>query len=116
MGKLEGMIKSEIVRLAKREIRKISVPVRSGCPVLEKYGLTTSQSGFGASTNHSQSAKRVGKRKDAIGGSPGRGEGVAFLSPFDPKPSWTLGHHPEGTGHSYRCHRRGSTSMGEWAV
>lgn len=27
MGKLEGMIKSEIVRLAKREIRKISVPL-----------------------------------------------------------------------------------------
>jgi len=27
MGKLEGIIKSEIVRLAKREIRKISVPL-----------------------------------------------------------------------------------------
>jgi DNA-binding transcriptional regulator YiaG len=27
MGKLEGMIKSEIVRLAKREMRKISVPL-----------------------------------------------------------------------------------------
>jgi DNA-binding XRE family transcriptional regulator len=27
MGKLEGIIKSEIVRLAKREIRKISVPM-----------------------------------------------------------------------------------------
>jgi DNA-binding transcriptional regulator YiaG len=27
MGKLEGMIKSEIVRLAKREVRKISVPL-----------------------------------------------------------------------------------------
>jgi DNA-binding transcriptional regulator YiaG len=27
MGKLEGMIKSEIVRLAKREIRKISAPL-----------------------------------------------------------------------------------------
>ncbi len=27
MGKLEGMIKSEIVRLAKREIRKFSVPL-----------------------------------------------------------------------------------------
>jgi DNA-binding transcriptional regulator YiaG len=28
MGKLEGMIKSEIVRLAKRETRKISLPLR----------------------------------------------------------------------------------------
>ncbi len=28
MGKLEGMIKSEIVRLAKRETRKISIPLR----------------------------------------------------------------------------------------
>ena len=27
MGKLEGIIKSEIVRLAKREMRKISVPL-----------------------------------------------------------------------------------------
>jgi DNA-binding transcriptional regulator YiaG len=27
MGKLEGMIKSEILRLAKREVRKISVPL-----------------------------------------------------------------------------------------
>jgi len=27
MGKVEGIIKSEIVRLAKREVRKISVPV-----------------------------------------------------------------------------------------
>jgi DNA-binding transcriptional regulator YiaG len=31
MGKVEGIIKSEIVRLAKREIRKISVPL--GCDV-----------------------------------------------------------------------------------
>ena len=27
MGKIEGIIKSEIVRLARREIRKISVPL-----------------------------------------------------------------------------------------
>jgi len=27
MGKFEGIIKSEIVRLAKREVRKISVPL-----------------------------------------------------------------------------------------
>ncbi len=29
MGKIEGMIKSEIVRLAKREVRKISIPLGS---------------------------------------------------------------------------------------
>jgi len=35
MGKLEGIIKSEIVRLAKREIRKISVPLAKDVRLLK---------------------------------------------------------------------------------
>jgi DNA-binding transcriptional regulator YiaG len=35
MGKLEGMIKSEIVRLAKRETRKISLPLRRDVKILK---------------------------------------------------------------------------------
>jgi len=40
MGKVEGIIKSEIVRLAKREVRKISVPVGRDIRVLK---ITVSQ-------------------------------------------------------------------------
>jgi DNA-binding transcriptional regulator YiaG len=36
MGKLEGTIKSEIVRLAKREMRKTSVPLRRNLRLLKK--------------------------------------------------------------------------------
>ena len=37
MGKIEAIIKSEIVRLAKREIRKISVPLGRDVRALKEY-------------------------------------------------------------------------------
>jgi DNA-binding transcriptional regulator YiaG len=70
MGKLEGIIKSEIMRLAKREIRKVSVPLsrdvrlmKSTVSKLRKAVLTLERL-----TSHQQ--KELGKKEVPLKATP----------------------------------------------
>jgi DNA-binding transcriptional regulator YiaG len=70
MGKLEGIIKSEIMRLAKREVRKVSVPLsrdvrlmRSAVSELRKAVLTLERLA-------SQQQKELGKKEVPLNATP----------------------------------------------
>ena len=73
MGKLEGTIKSEIVRLAKKEICVRPQSIGSGCPVIEEHDLPTTQNSLGIRTISSPTAKGAEEEKGTIGSNPGRG-------------------------------------------
>ncbi len=65
MGKLEGTIKSEIVRLAKREIRKISAPMGRDVRSLKSIVSRLRKSVFALErlTAEQQKELRLGKRR-----------------------------------------------------
>ena len=63
MGKFEGIIKSEIVRLAKREIRKTLVPLRRDVRLLQGAVFQTRKAVVVLERLAAQQQKELGKRK-----------------------------------------------------
>ena len=73
MGKLEATIKSEIVRLAKREMRKTSVPLGRDVRLLKSTVSQLRKTVTALERFAAHQQKRLEKEKDTIGGYSGRG-------------------------------------------
>ena len=115
MGKVEEIIKSEIVRLARKEVRKVSRPLGRDLRSLKSVVSQLRRTVLGLQRITTSQKKEL-QRKGGVGGASGRSEGVAFLTPFDPESSQALRHHPERAGYSHGRHRRGRASVGERTV
>ena len=70
MGKLEGTIKSEIVRLAKREMRKTSVPLRRNLRLLKKTVSQIRRAVLALERSTAYQQKELKKRKIPLGATP----------------------------------------------
>jgi len=70
MGKLEGMIKSEIVRLAKREMRKISVPLGRDVRSLKSTVSQLRKAVFVLERFSAQRQKELGKERIPLEATP----------------------------------------------
>jgi DNA-binding transcriptional regulator YiaG len=70
MGKLEGTIKSEIVRLAKREMRKTSVPLRRNLRLLKKTVSQIRKTVLALERFAAQQQKELRKRKMPLEATP----------------------------------------------
>ena len=86
MSKMEAIIKSEIQRLAKREIYKTLAPLAQDIRFFEKQGLPTSKNCFTARTIYSSSARIIGDKRKNIGSITGRSKGFSFFSSVNSKP------------------------------
>ena len=73
MGKLEGTIKSEIVRLAKREMRKTSVPLRQNLRLLKKTVSQIRRAVLALERSTAYQQKELKKRKIPLGATPEEG-------------------------------------------
>ena len=81
MGKLEGIIKSEIIRLAKMELRKVSVPLKRDVWRLKSLVSQIKKSVLLLERFAAHQQKELGKRKIVLEASP---EEVK-LSRFSPR-------------------------------
>ena len=70
MGKLESTIKSEIVRLAKREMRKTSVPLRRNLRLLKKKVSQIRRAVLALKRSTAYQQKELKKRKIPLGATP----------------------------------------------
>ena len=70
MGKLEGTIKSEIVRLAKREMRKTSVPLRRNLRLLKSTVSQIRRAVLALERSTAYQQKELKKRKIPLGATP----------------------------------------------
>ena len=70
MGKLEGIIKSEIVRLAKREIRKISVPMGEDVRLLKNTVSQLRKTVLALERITAHQQKELGERKVSLEATP----------------------------------------------
>ncbi len=70
MGKLESMIKSEIERLAKREIRKVSVPLKRNVRSLKIVASQLRKTVLSLERFMSQKQKELAKQPIQLGASP----------------------------------------------
>ena len=73
MGKLEATIKSEIVRLAKREMRKTLVPLGRDVRLLKSTVSQLRKTVLALERSAAQQQNELKKEKDTIGGDSGRG-------------------------------------------
>ena len=81
MGKLEGMIKSEIVRLAKREMRKISVPLGRDVRSLKSTVSQLRKAVLVLERFSAQRQKELGKERIPLEATPGE----VKVSRFSPR-------------------------------
>jgi DNA-binding transcriptional regulator YiaG len=70
MGKLEGMLKSEIMRLAKRETRRIALPLRRDLRTLKNVVSQLRKSVFGLEKWTTQQKREIGKGKIPLEATP----------------------------------------------
>ena len=70
MGKVEGIIKSEIVRLAKREMRKTSVPLRRNVRLLKNTVSQIRRAVLALERFAAQQQKELKKRKMPLEATP----------------------------------------------
>ena len=113
MGKLESTIKTEITGLAKRELRKISVPLAHNVRAL-KSTVSEIRNCLGTPAIHGRSAKRVEKEKGSFRGNPGRSEKVPFLSRLIRSLRKKLGISQKELAILTGVIIRGCSKMGEW--
>ena len=112
MGKLQATIKSEIMRLAKRELHKVSVPLKRDVRLLKKTVSQIRKSVLPLERFAAQKQKELSNREIQLEASPEEVKQSRF-SPRLFRASQELRNNSEGAGDPCRSHCRGSAFMGE---
>ena len=87
-GKVETILKSEIIRLSKREVRKNFTPLRRDVRQLKGFVFSAPEDTDGELQRFaSRQGKALGTDRIPLEASRRRGEGLSLFSAADPKPS-----------------------------
>ena len=116
MGKLEASIKSEIVRLAKRELHKTFVPLGRDVRLLKSTVSQLRKTVLALERFAAHQQKELKKRKIPLEATPEEVKKSRFSPPLIRSLRKQLGDQSEGTGDSCGGHGWGSASVGEWEV
>ena len=111
MGQLEAHVKSEILRLAKREIRITTVPLQRDVRALKGTLFQIRKAIIALERKAAQAQKQI-RRETAITGVPGGSEGfplVPTAHPDSPEAPW---HQPERARHPCGRDSRRSNPVG----